>query len=112
METARNYDRILFIHFSLAFNTIQRHVITDKFQKLEVPASLVHWVFNSIRIRPESVRVGDTQSPVLVSNTGTHQRCVLNQFWYTNGCRSVEPSTVFVRFSDDTSLLHLLSDFA
>ena len=44
METAGNYAGILFIDFSSAFNTIQRHVIIDKLQKLEVPAALVHRV--------------------------------------------------------------------
>ena len=43
METAA---RILFINCSSAFNTIQRHVMIDKLQKLEVPAALVHWVLN------------------------------------------------------------------
>ena len=45
-ETAGNYARILFIDFSSAFNTIQRHVMIDKQQKLEVPAALVHRVIN------------------------------------------------------------------
>ena len=31
---------------------------------------------------------------------------------YTNDCRSVDPSTKFVRFSDDTAMLARLSDFA
>ena len=53
METAGNYAGILFIFidFSSAFNTIQRHVIIDKLQKLEVPAALVHWVFNFLIAR-------------------------------------------------------------
>ena len=31
---------------------------------------------------------------------------------YTNDCRSVDSSTQFVRFSDDTAMLALLNDFA
>ena len=65
--------------------------------------------------RPQCVRVGDIKSPVLVSNTGAPQGCVLSPFlytMYTNDCRSVNPSTQFVRFSDDTAMLLLLSDFA
>ena len=52
---------------------------------------------------------------MLVSNTGAPQGCVLNPFvytFYTNDCRSVDASTQFVRFSDDTAMLVLLSDFA
>ena len=80
METAGNYARILFIYFSSAFNTIQRHVMIDKLQKLEVPAALVHWVFNFLSNRPQCVRVGDIKSPVLVSNTCAPQGCVLSPF--------------------------------
>ena len=115
METTGNYARILFIDFSSAFNTIQRHVMVDKLQKLEVPAAFVHWVFNFLSNRPQCVRVGDIKSPVIVSNTGAPQGCVLSPFLYTlytNDCRSVDPSTQYVRFSDDTAMLALLSDFA
>ena len=99
METAGNYARILFIDFSSAFNTIQRHVMIDKLQKLEVPAALVHWVFNFLSNHPQCVRVGDIKSPVLVSNTGAPQGCVLSPFLYTlytNDCRRVDSSTQFV----------------
>ncbi|KAK2189868.1 hypothetical protein NP493_95g05039 [Ridgeia piscesae] len=87
----------------------------DKLQKLDVPAALVHWVFNFLSNRPQCVRVGDIKSPVLVSNTGAPQGCVLSPFLYTlytNDCRSVDSSTQFVRFSDDTAMLALLNDFA
>ena len=115
METAGNYARILFINFNSAFNTIQRHVMIDKLHKLKVSATFVHWVFNFLSNRPQCVRVGDIKSPVIVSNTGAPQGCVLSQFvytLYTNDCRSVDPSTKCVRFSDDTAMLALLSDFA
>ena len=46
VETAGNYARILFIDFSSAFNAIQRHVMIDQLQKLDVPAALVHWVLS------------------------------------------------------------------
>ena len=96
METAGNYVRILFMDLSSAFNTILRHVMIDKLQKLEVPAALVHWVFNFLSNHPQCVRVGDIKSPVLVSNTGAPQGCVLSSFLYTlytNDCWSVDPST-------------------
>ena len=86
----------------------------DKLQKLEVPAALVHWAFNFLSNRPQCVRVGDIKSPVLVSNTGAPQGCVLSPFFYTsytNECWGV-PSTQFMRFSDDTAMLALLNDFA
>jgi len=51
---------------------------------------------------------------VLISNIGAPQGCVLSPFLYTlytNDCRSVDPSTQFVKFSDDTAMLALLGDF-
>ena len=56
------------------------------------------------------VRVGDIKSPVIVSNTGAPHGCVLSPFLctlYTNDCRGVDPSTQYVRFSDDTAMLAL-----
>ena len=76
----------------------------DKLHKLELPAALVHWVVNFLTTRPQCVRVGDIKSSVLISNAGAPQGCVLSPCLYTlytNGCRSVDPSTQFVRCSDD-----------
>ena len=49
-----------------------------------------------------------TKSPVHVSTIGASFLCTL----YTNDCRSVDPSTMFVRCSGDTVMLAVLSDFA
>ena len=87
----------------------------EKLQKLDVPAAFVHWLLNFLSNRLQFVRVGDTKSTVLVSNTGAPQGCVVSPFLYTsytNDCRSIDPSTMFVRFSDDTAMLALLNDFA
>ena len=87
----------------------------DKQQKLEVPAALVHWDFNFLSNRRQCVRMGDITSTVLVSNIGAPQGYVLSPFvytLYTYDCRSVDPSTQFMRFCDDTAMLALLTDFA
>ena len=67
--------------------------MTDKLQKLEVPAKLVHWVLNVLSNRPKCVQGGDIKSTVLTSNTAAPQGCVPSPFLYTlytNDCRSVE----------------------
>ena len=58
-------------------------------------------------------RTAKASTKVCVSNTGAPLGCVLSQFsLHLVYCRSVDPSTQFVRFSDDTAMLALLSDFA
>ena len=96
-----NYAQILFIDFKSAFNALQRHVMIDKLQKLEVPTALVLWILSFLSNHPQGVRMDNTKSPVLVSNTGVSQDCVLSTFLYTlysNDCRSVDTYTMFVSF--------------
>ena len=59
------------------------------------------------------VRVGQTLSPYITSNTGAPQGCVLSSFLYilyTDSCRSTHPNTLFLKFSDDTAIISLLKD--
>ena len=113
LDTAGNYARILFVDFSSAFNTIQRHIMIQKLQNLDVPIVLTRWLFDFLSNRPQCVRVGDQLSPTMVTNTGAPQGCVLSPFLfilYTNDCRSLDPSTQYYKFSDDAAILALLND--
>ena len=57
LDKTGNYAKILFIDFSSAFNTIQRHIMIDKLLQLDVPSAIVHWVYNFVTDRPQCVRV-------------------------------------------------------
>lgn len=113
LESPGNYARLLFIDFSSAFNTIQRHQMIRKLQHLHVPPLLIHWVHNFLSDRPQSTRVGSTTSSSSITNTGAPQGCVLSPFLftlYTNDCVSPSPITTYYKYSDDTAALALLTD--
>jgi hypothetical protein len=113
LETPGNYARVLFADFSSAFNTMQRHVLVEKLQQLQVPTAIVKWVLDFLSDRWQRVRVAETMSTELVSNTGAPQGCVLSPFLYityTNNCQCKENSCTCVKFADDSAILGLMSD--
>ena len=112
LESPGCYARILFADFSSAFNTMQRHILVKKLQDLNVPTSIVKWTLNFLSDRRQKVKVGETLSSELVSNTGAPQGCVLSPFLYityTNDCACKENCTC-VKFADDSAILGLISD--
>ena len=113
LESSSNFARLLFIDFSSAFNTIQRHQMIRKLHHLNVPPLLIHWVHSFLSDRPQTVRVGNVTSSTTITNTGAPQGCVLSPFLftlYTNDCVSPSPITTYFKYSDDTAILALLND--
>ena len=63
--------------------------------------------------RPQHVRVNNTTSSATVVSTGSPQGCILSPLVFMlckNDCRSIRPNRYFIKFSDDTALLILLSN--
>lgn len=113
LESTGNFARLLFIDYSSAFNTIQRHQMMRKLQHLNVPSVLIHWVYSFLSDRPQTVRVDCETSPTIITNTGAPQGCVLSPFLfplYTNECTSPSPVTTYIKYSDDTVVLGLLNN--
>ena len=84
-----------------------------KFQQLEVPAQIIRWIFYFLSDSPQFMKVADSVSPVLITNTSAPQGSVLSPFLYitySNDCRCDNPDCSCVKFVDDLPVLALLSD--
>ncbi|KAJ0008551.1 hypothetical protein NQD34_015966 [Periophthalmus magnuspinnatus] len=69
--------------FSSAFSSIQRHLMIQKLQQLNISTRLIHLIYNFLSNRQQVVRLGLTTSSALIINTGARQGCVLSPFLYT-----------------------------
>ncbi|KAK3505641.1 hypothetical protein QTP70_021285, partial [Hemibagrus guttatus] len=108
-----SYARILFVDFSSAFNTIIPALLRDKLFQLNVPDSMCSWITDFLTDRRQFVRLGTHVSDLQLISTGSPQGCVLSPLLfslYTNGCTSGHQSVKLLKFSDDTTLIGLISD--
>ena len=115
LEDAKTHaSRVLYLDISSAFNTLQPHLLFKKLtSEFKLESELALWVLDVLVGRPQQVRVNNTTSSVKVVSTGSPQGCVLSPLLfilYTNECRSIRPNIYFIKFSDDTALLTLLSN--
>ena len=66
LEQPSTYARILFVDFSLSFNTIIPVKLFDKLVSLNVHPAICHWTLNFLLHRPQSVKVNNSLSPNLL----------------------------------------------
>lgn len=88
------------------------HQLIKKLQHLNITPPLIHWIYNFLSNRPQSVKIGAITSSTIITNTGAPQGCVLSPFLYTlytNDCQSTTPNTTFYKYADDTAIVGLLS---
>ena len=105
--------RVLFLDFSSASNTIIPHKLLAKLLRLNVHPSTGYWILDFLLDRQQVVKVSNLYSGPQVLNTGAPQGCVLSPLLFTlftNDCVSSDPSVSFVKFSDDTTLVGLVSN--
>lgn len=113
LEAPRTYARVLFIDYSSAFNTIIPHKLFNKLLHLNIHPSICHWIQDFLLDRPQLVRINGSHSTSLTLNTGAPQGCVLSPLLFTlftNDCVSSDSSVKILKFSDDTTLIGLVSD--
>ncbi len=99
------YERILFVDFSSAFNTIIPNLLLPKLTLLSVPTSICQWI-NSLwgweNTHPAPVR---SALELLRAVFSPHCSFSLN----TNNCTSKDPSVKLLKFAD-TTLIGLIQD--
>ncbi len=104
---------MLFVDYSSAFNTIVPATLVAKLQTLGLNRSLCSWILDFLTGRSQVVRMGNNTSSPLILNTGAPQGCVLSPllyFLYTHDCTATHSSNVIVKFSDDTTVIGLITD--
>ncbi|KAK3514088.1 hypothetical protein QTP70_003217 [Hemibagrus guttatus] len=104
---------VLFVDFSSTFNTVIPSKLTTKLGDLGINTSLRNWIMDFLTNRPQHVRSGHICSTTITFNTGIPQCCVLSPFLYslfTHEYRPVYGSNSIIKFSDDTTVIGLISD--
>ncbi len=77
LENKDYYDRMLFIDFSSAFNTIIPQQLINKLNLLGLNNSLCNWILDFLTGRPQSVRVGRNTSSTITLRAVCSVRCSL-----------------------------------
>ncbi len=92
LENKNTYMRMLFVDYSLAFNTLVPATRVAKHQTLGLNRSLCSWILDFLTGRSQVVRMGNNTSSPLVINTSAPQGCVLSPLLYSLNTH-VQPHT-------------------
>ena len=112
LDSPGTYARILFVDFSSAFNTILPALLQVRLSQLHVPDSTCRWITDFLSDRKQRVKLGKHLSESQTISTGSPQGCVLSPLLfslYTNSCTSSHQSVKLLKFTDDTTLIGLIS---
>ena len=101
---------MLFIDYSLVFNTIVPTKLITKLRTLGLNTSRCNLILDFPMGRPQVVRVGNNSFAMLILNTGAPQGCVLSPLLFTHDCMAKHDSKTIIKFSDDTTMVGLITD--
>lgn len=104
-----NYVRMFFIDFSSAFNTVILGRLVTKLADVSFSQSICHWIKDFLTNRPQTIRLGLYLSFALTLSTGVPQGCVLSPLIYTLYTYDFVPTHPTNKFSDDTTVVGLVS---
>lgn len=111
LENTDGYARVLFDDFSLAFDTVHPHLLTQKLTNLNISTCLVKWFYSLVTNRSQQVKVNNSFSEGNSCSTGVPQGAVSSPILfmlYTNECRSRMSNNKILKYSDDTIIVSLL----
>ncbi|KAF7711715.1 gastrula zinc finger protein XlCGF28.1-like [Silurus meridionalis] len=107
-----SYVRMLFIDFSLAFNTIIPQHLIEKLTLLGLNTSLCNWILDFLTGRPQSAWIGNSISSTTTLSTGAPQGCVLSPLLFTlltHNCVATHSSNHIIKFANDMTMVGLIS---
>ncbi|KAI3365834.1 hypothetical protein L3Q82_000719 [Scortum barcoo] len=114
LDSPGTYARILFVDFSLAFNTIIPDILHSKLSQLTVmPAPNCQWISNFLTDRRQQVRLGSITSSTQTISTGAprgvcspHCSSPSTPITAPQG----DPNVKLLKFADDTTVIGLIQD--
>ena len=78
LQVPSHLVRALFIDFTSAFNSMQIHFLLQRLIDIGVNGGIIHLVRDLLSDRPQQVLVNNTQSDIIVLNTGAPQGTILS----------------------------------
>lgn len=113
LESPNTFARILFIHFSSAFNTIDPVNLFNKLVDMNIDPCICHWIRSFLWKRRQRVKMNSHLSRPLTLSTGAPQGCVLSPWLfslYTNYLISFHSSVTILKYADDTTIIGLITN--
>ena len=103
------------IDFSSAFNSIEPIILLRRLKDLNVNNTLICFIHDFLKDRPQKVFANGIYSNELILNTGVPQGCVLSPTLfslYTNEIQMNNDISKLFKFADDMALVGLLTNEA